>query len=163
MAVTDALHWFIGHDCPAPDPGLRYHAATGAHIAHMLRDAREDVDNGYVNIPIEFLELHHLGPADFDKPAYRDWVRQRVADARRHFEIGGRYLCQVGSLRCRLAGFAYEERFLWLLKAIERSQYVLRRAYPSPGLPRRTLSSLAAALITSQRRRPALRGGRVSP
>jgi phytoene/squalene synthetase len=159
VAVTDALHWFIGHGCPLPPLAQRYRAATGAHIVHMLRDAREDVLNGYFNIPKEVLDAGKMEPNDFDKRAYRHWVRDRVAEARRNFELGGQYLSRVGSLRCRLAGYTYQERFLWILKAVERNRFVLRLDYPTPGLPRRALSCLAATLI-SPRRRLSFRGGR---
>jgi len=30
---------------------MRYLAVTGAHITHMLRDAVEDAEAGYYNIP----------------------------------------------------------------------------------------------------------------
>src|SRR5262249_5244598 len=55
VAVTEALHYFIGHNDPAPLCHERYLAATGAHIVHMLRDTFEDAEAGYFNIPSEVL------------------------------------------------------------------------------------------------------------
>jgi len=55
-AVTEALHYFIGHSCQSPQDGTRYLAASAAHIAHMLRDTLEDIQTGYFNIPIEVVE-----------------------------------------------------------------------------------------------------------
>src|SRR6185369_5839891 len=37
-AVTEAMHYFIGHGCYAPQNKARYLAVTAAHITHMLRD-----------------------------------------------------------------------------------------------------------------------------
>ena len=54
-AVTEALHYFIGHHAAAPSSELRYLAATGAHITHMLRDTVEDTTAGYYNIPGDYL------------------------------------------------------------------------------------------------------------
>ena len=128
-AVTDALHYFIGHNCPAPRSEARYLAATGAHIAHMLRDTFEDNEAGYFNIPREVLETHGITPHDVHHPAYRDWVRGRVRLARDCFQAGKAYLAQVVTPRCRLAGYAYIARFEWVLDVIERDGYLLRPEY----------------------------------
>src|SRR5262245_28465508 len=55
VAVTEALHHFIGHNCASPHGQIRYTAVTGAHITHMLRDALEDANLGYYNIPSELI------------------------------------------------------------------------------------------------------------
>lgn len=125
-AVTEALHYFIGHNCSSPRNATRYLAVTAAHITHMLRDTREDVEAGYFNIPAEFLEARAMGPADLDHEGYRQWVRSRVRLAREYFAAGRKYLAQIESLRCRLAGYAYMKRFEGVLEAIERDDYRLR-------------------------------------
>lgn len=125
VAVTEALHYFIGHGLPAPHSPARYLAVTAAHITHMLRDTREDVAAGYFNIPVEVLSAESLDPGDLARPAYRAWVRQRVLLARRGFELGKGYLAQVSNRRFRLAGFAYCARFEGVLDAIERNQHDL--------------------------------------
>ena len=63
-AVTEALHYFVGHDCSTPCCEERYLAAAGAHITHMLRDTLDDAAAGYYNIPREFLEAHAITPQD---------------------------------------------------------------------------------------------------
>ena len=63
-------------------------------------------------------------------PAYREWVEERVLQARQCFSLGRQYLAQVESLRCRLAGYAYIARFEWMAYAIERDGFLLREAYP---------------------------------
>ncbi|HVU13009.1 MAG TPA: squalene/phytoene synthase family protein [Phototrophicaceae bacterium] len=128
--VTEALHYFIGHNDNAPHTDERYLAVTGAHITHMLRDTCEDSAAGYFNIPCEFLEAHRLDPCAVQNDAYREWVESRVRLARRCFEAGKRYLAQVRNRRCRFAGYAYMTRFEHVLDTIEHDGYRLRAAYP---------------------------------
>jgi phytoene/squalene synthetase len=129
-AVTDALHYFIGHEGAPCQAHARYFPAVGAHITHMLRDTVEDVGLGYFNIPREFLQAHGIAPGDIASAPYRDWVKRRVNLARRYFDDGVQYLDQVQNLRCRVAGYAYIARFVGLLDTITQEDYLLRRAYP---------------------------------
>ncbi|MBI5933531.1 MAG: squalene/phytoene synthase family protein [Chloroflexi bacterium] len=129
VAVTEAMHYFIGHDCYAPRDETRMLAVAAAHITHMLRDTFDDVQAGYFNIPLEILEASHVTPQDVRSDAYRAWVRGRVQLARSYFEAGRDYLNRVANPRCRLAGYAYMARFEWLLDTIEREEFVLRPAY----------------------------------
>lgn len=128
-AVTEAMHYFIGHDCPAPQDDTRYHAVTAAHITHMLRDTFDDIRAGYYNIPREVLEADRIGAAEISSKPYREWVKSRVELARKYFKAGRAYLLQVESARCRIAGFAYASRFEGVLKAIEKDGYLLRDSY----------------------------------
>lgn len=130
VAVTEAMHYFIGHDDYSPQDETRYFAVTGAHITHMLRDAIEDAGVGYYNIPKEYLENHGISPADVSHDAYRAWVSEQVKLARRCFAIGRTYMARVENLRCRLAGYAYIARFEVVLNAVEKEGYLLRAAYP---------------------------------
>lgn len=129
-AVTEALYYFIGHDDPSPCHETRYLAVTAAHITHMLRDALEDADHGYFNIPGEYLTARGISPQAIKSPAYREWVCGRVQLAREYFRAGRECTAQVKNLRCRLAGYAYTARFEWMLNAIERDNYCLRFEYP---------------------------------
>ena len=129
MAVTEALHYFIGHEAASPHGPARYLAAEGAHIVHMLRDAVEDSTLGYFNIPSEYIKASGISPEDVDSEAYQAWVRSRVQLARSYFEAGRSYLAKVQSRRCRLAGRAYMARFEMVLDSIERDGYRLRREY----------------------------------
>lgn len=146
-AVTEALHYFIGHDDFAPVSSNRYCAAIGAHITHMLRDALDDTRAGYYNIPREVLQAHHLEPDQVEHPAYRAWVAQRVQQARACFRAGRDYLAQVQNLRCRAAGCLYIARFEGLLDVIERDGYCLRREYPSREKWQVGLGIAGAALV----------------
>lgn len=128
-AVTEAMHYFIGHAEPAPRHPARYLAVTAAHITHMLRDTREDVAAGYFNIPREHLQARGITAHDVDSRAYREWVCSRVQLARQYFRAGRQYLAQVRNWRCRLAGHAYAARFEWMLRVIERDYYCLRSEY----------------------------------
>lgn len=130
-AVTESMHYFIGHNdyTPRPHDETRYLAVTGAHITHMLRDTLDDLQTGYYNVPREVLEENHISPQDVRSDAYRTWVRSRVRLARECFRAGREYLARVENLRCRLAGFAYTARFEWLLDTIEEEGYLLRPEY----------------------------------
>ena len=128
-SVTEAMHYFIGHNYPSPRSEARYLAATAAHITHMLRDTYEDTAAGYYNIPREVVALYGIHPGDITSEPYRAWVRQRVELARRYFQSGKEYLSQVENSRCRIAGYAYTARFEWVLDVIERDDYLLRANY----------------------------------
>jgi phytoene/squalene synthetase len=155
-AVTEAMHYFIGHHRYSPHDETRYLAVTGAHIVHMLRDTFDDLQTGYYNIPHEVLAAGRIEPHDVHSRAYRTWVGSRVQLARRCFQAGKRYLARVQEPRCRLAGFAYTARFEWLLDTIEKEGYVLRpqyteRKHVATGL-RMGLSTLSA-LVNFPRKR----------
>jgi len=129
-AVMEAIHYFIGRGCYAPQNEARYLAVTAAHITHMLRDTFDDLQAGYYNIPHEVLDMNHITPQDVRSGAYRAWVWSRVQLARTYFKMGREYLNQVENPRCRLACLAYTARFECVLDSIEREEYLLRAAYP---------------------------------
>ena len=129
VAVTEAIHYFIGHGAFAPRDATRYLAVSAAHITHMIRDTYDDVRAGYYNIPREVLEANHIDPQDVHSEAYRNWVRSRVQLARVYFQAGRIYYRRVQNPRARLAGCAYMARFEWLLDTIEREGFVLRPQY----------------------------------
>jgi phytoene/squalene synthetase len=124
-AVMDGLTYFIGHRDAYPETAARYKAVAAAHISHMLRDADEDVAGGYVNIPREVLEAHHLAPADMLAPEYRAWVRDRVALAETLFHDGKRYIRGLPNVRSRIAGLAYCASFEAVLRRVARNDYAL--------------------------------------
>jgi phytoene/squalene synthetase len=129
VAVTEALHYFIGHDDYTPHDATRYLAVSAAHIAHMLRDTAEDMQLGYYNIPREVLEANHIWTQEIKSEAFPSWVKSRVDLAREYFEAGKAYFAQVQNPRCRLAGMAYISRFEWVLDTIESEGYRLRPQY----------------------------------
>ncbi|MFH1908341.1 MAG: squalene/phytoene synthase family protein [Chloroflexota bacterium] len=129
VAVTEALHYFIGHGSPSPRGEARYIAVSGAHITHMLRDTLDDAAAGYFNVQREFLETHQSAPQDVSGEAYRAWVKSRVRLARACFAAGREALAQVQNLRCRISGHAYIARFEAVLDVIEQDDYRLRSEY----------------------------------
>lgn len=129
-AITEALHYFIGHDDRPARTEARYQSVYGAHVVHMLRDAIEDTAVGYYNIPRETVDAHQLNLQDVDHPAYQAWVAARARLAQKYLKNGRNYIAQVKCLRCRLAGFAYTARFEWMLRVIEQDGYRLRTNYP---------------------------------
>jgi phytoene/squalene synthetase len=158
-AVTEAMHYFVGHCCYSPHNEARYLAVTAAHITHMLRDTIDDIQAGYFNIPREVLQANHISPEDVGSDAYREWVRDRVSLARTYFEMGKVYLSQVQNLRCRLAGFAYTARFEGVLDIIEQDGFLLRAAYPELNV----LGAIARALGSVHLWRIKWHGERVMP
>jgi phytoene/squalene synthetase len=128
-AVTDAIQYFVSNGHPYPDDPKRYLAATAAHITHMLRDLVLDLDEGYVNIPCEYLEENDLDPKDVENPHMRAWVKSQVEHARQNFLQGKKYLDQLEVLRCKIAGYWYCARFECVLTAIEKDGYILRANY----------------------------------
>lgn len=154
VAVTEALHYFIGCDQYAPNDTTRYLAVSAAHVTHMLRDAAEDLAAGYYNIPREYLETYGISPWDMSSSAYRRWVRERVQLAQDGFRAGKVYLAQVENWRCRLAGYAYMARFEGVLTAISREGYQLRPAYNERKTVRGGLRIGASVLSLMLRNRP---------
>jgi phytoene/squalene synthetase len=130
IAVTEAMHYFIGHNQPTSHGESRYLSVIAAHIAHMLRDTCEDIDAGYINIPQEFLSTHGIGPEAIESESYREWVKERIQLARFFFKTGEEYLGHIKNLRCRIAGYAYMARFVGILDTIEKEGYQLRSTYP---------------------------------
>ena len=129
VAVTDAIQHFIGNGHAYPEDEVRYLAANAAHITHMLRDYVEDIEEGYFNIPVEYLEQHNIQPEDIENEAFKEWVKQRVTLAREYFDQGKRYLDKLDVLRCKLAGHWYCLRFDGVLETIEEDGYLLRTNY----------------------------------
>ncbi len=133
VAVTEAMHYFVGHGQSPPHDEARYQAVTGAHIAHLLRDTLEDVQAGYFNIPQEYLAANGIDPDDVESDAYRAWVQERAKLARACFKSGKAYLAGLTSIRCRIAGYAYVARFEMVLDVLKRREYRLAPGYPQAG------------------------------
>jgi phytoene/squalene synthetase len=128
-AVTEAVYTFMGDWCGAPRIVERYFAADAAHIAHMLRDMHEDLETGYINIPIDVIPGERVDTKILKQESVKRWVHGRVELARRYFKEGDEYLRTIKNPRCRMAGAWYATRFVGVLDAIEREDYVLRRDY----------------------------------
>lgn len=136
VAVTDAIQHFIGHGHPYPEDERRYQAATAAHIVHMLRDMLGDIQEGYINIPSEYLIEKGISPKDIRSLAalcepvvLRDLVKGQIELARSYFAAGKEYLDTLDVLRCKLAGYWYCLRFEGVMDAVEADDYILRAEY----------------------------------
>lgn len=129
FSVTDGIQYFVGNGHPYPRAEGQYLAAMGAHIAHLLRDMLNDIADGFVNIPSEYLEKYNLEPNAINHTAYKEWVRERVGQARHLFFEGKRYLDSLDVLRCKIVGHWYCARFEGVLNMIDRDGYVLRESY----------------------------------
>lgn len=136
-SVTDGIQYFVGNSYAYPQGPDRYSAAEAAHITHLLRDTTADTEDGFINIPKEYLERHGIGPSDYSSEPYRNWVKARVSRARADFSRGKSYLESLGNLRCKIAGLWYCARFEGVLDTIEKDGYILRQEY----LERRNIST----------------------
>lgn len=129
LAVTDAIQYFIKNGYPYPEDERRIAGARAAHITHMLRDLREDLPEGYANVPKEYLERHRIEPEAIESPAFREWVRSRVEEAREDFRLGKTYIDDLDVLRTKIAARWYCARFEHILDTIEKDGYRLRADY----------------------------------
>ena len=129
VAITDAIQYFIHNGHPYPESEFRYLAANAAHITHMLRDMRADMDEGYINIPREYLDSQATNSQDVSSEPFRSWVRYRVKLARAFLRCGKYYLDGLDVINCKIAGYWYCARFEPVLDRIERDDYLLRPVY----------------------------------
>jgi phytoene/squalene synthetase len=129
-AVMDGFQYFIGNSHPYPKTPDRTLSVLGAHGTHMLRDMREDLAAGYINLPSEYFPSGGLRADDLDGEPLRSWVKKEVARSRSLLRDGRRYIDSLGVLRCKLAGVWYCARFERVLDLIERDGYRLRTDYP---------------------------------
>ncbi|MGB7095776.1 MAG: squalene/phytoene synthase family protein [Anaerolineales bacterium] len=128
-SVTDGLQYFIGNGHLYPSGEHKYSAAIAAHITHLLRDMLPDTQDGFINIPDEYLDTHHITHDDVGSNAYRTWVRNRVQLARDNFRLGKLYLDELDVLRTKIAGYWYCTRFESVLDTVEKDDYQLRSEY----------------------------------
>ena len=136
VAVTECIQHFIGHDHDYLDDERRYLAATAAHIVHMLRDMLDDIQEGYINIPREYLAEQGIAPENLQSLAalceptvLRNFVKAQIELARSYFALGKEYLDTLDVLRCKIAGHLYCLRFEGVMDTIENDGYVLRAEY----------------------------------
>lgn len=128
-SVTDAIQYFIRNGHKYPEAESRCLAATAAHITHMLRDMQNDIDEGFINIPVEYLDANGLVVEALSDDQLRDWICTQVTLARQYFQFGKQYLGSLDVLRCKIAGYWYCTRFEVILDCIERDNFALRREY----------------------------------
>jgi phytoene/squalene synthetase len=145
-SVIDGLLYFIGNDHNYPNTKNKYHAVIGAHITHLLRDMLQDIDNGFINIPNEYLKTHDISPEDINKNRFKAWVESRVKTARNYFLEGKRYLDSLGVLRSKLVGYWYIARFEGVLNIIEQDKYKLRYDYNEHRKPATILKIISQSI-----------------
>ncbi|NMB83949.1 squalene/phytoene synthase family protein [Candidatus Roizmanbacteria bacterium] len=128
-AVTDGIEHFINHGTESPDSAEHYLAANAAHITHMLRDFKEDLEIGMINIPKEYLARWNIETTDFDSSAFRSWVKQRTVLARGYFRLGKQYIFRLPVFKRKLAACWYCNRFETVLDKIEKGGFMINRDY----------------------------------
>jgi phytoene/squalene synthetase len=128
-SVVDGLLYFIGNGRQYPNSENKYQAGIAAHISHLLRDMRQDDEDGFINIPQEYLSANEIDHKDIRASAYRAWVKKRVKLAREYFTEGKQYLNGLDNLRAKVVGHWYCARFEVVLNTIESDGFVLRNEY----------------------------------
>ncbi|MFC2054895.1 squalene/phytoene synthase family protein [Chloroflexota bacterium] len=128
-SVTDGLQYFINNNYSYPKTDNRLSAALGAHITHLLRDMLIDIDDGFINIPHEYMEIRGNGTKEVESHFFRSWVKSRVELARYYFSEGKCYLGELDVLRCKIVGYWYCARFESVLDTIKRDDFILRSNY----------------------------------
>lgn len=124
-AVTDCIEYFIGEpESKSKLHKYHYHAATAAHMVHMLRDYTEDVGNGFINIPKEYLNKTNLSETEFDSPKFRLWVKQRSLLAQKYFRYGKVYIDKLPNVKQKMAARWYCCRFDNVLRELEKNGYM---------------------------------------
>ena len=53
-----------------------------------LKWIHQDLQNGFINVPKEYIELYGIDLSQIDSAAFRAWVRERTAKAREYFMKG---------------------------------------------------------------------------
>ncbi len=130
-AVTDCIQYFIGSTDGYTDSPNKYKAAIAAHIVHLLRDLKKDIQSGFINIPREYLEKKGIDILDINDQKIGEWVKGSVTKARSYFAEGKSYIRSLSAFRCKLAAMLYCLRFEPLLSIIEKDNYTLRQNYRS--------------------------------
>ncbi|TAI47362.1 squalene/phytoene synthase family protein [Flagellimonas allohymeniacidonis] len=146
-STTDGLQYFIGNKHQYPVAKNQYSAAKAAHIVHLLRDTVEDLQNGFINIPKEYIELYGINISQLESPAFRAWVRERTAKAREYFIEGKHYLETLNIFRCKTVGLWYCARFEPILDKIENENYLLKRTYEENGTSSRLFKIARLTLV----------------
>jgi len=150
-STTDGLQYFIGNDQKYPIAENQYLAAKAAHIIHLLRDMVDDLQNGFINIPEEYLKLHDIEPHQIENPVFKAWVHHRIDKARKYFKEGKLYLESLEVLRCKTVGLWYCARFEKVLDKIEQEGYMLRDGYNERKRGSNILKMARLALFTPLR------------
>lgn len=129
MAVTDGIEYFVNHNFNYPRSDDHYRAGIAAHIIHMLRDYREDIDEGFINIPKEYLQKHQIQPGDLHSASFRDWVKDQTSLARNNLRLGKQYISMLPVLKGKIVAYLYCARFEMFLNIFEKDGLNLRRHY----------------------------------
>ncbi len=107
-------------------------------LTNILRDVREDAENGRVYLPAEELRAFAVDPAGFasgaESPRFREMMRFQAERARRYYDES-RPLLDMVDRSCRASLWALIEIYSRLLDRIAASGFdVLRRRVRVPGL-----------------------------
>lgn len=117
------------------EPGYKYqHAdsllAHACHLAHMLRDFKEDIDLGYINLSKEEIKRYGIELNRISDPNLKIWLKDKIKLIKEHFTKGKTALDKNPILRIKLMGYLYCFRYETVIQQIEEGGYRLKDEYP---------------------------------
>jgi phytoene/squalene synthetase len=124
-AVTDCILHFIENKINYNFSPSIYKAAIAAHMIHMLRDFKEDIKTGFINIPKEYIYKNSINIKDVTDYQIKSWVKEIVVQAKSNFSEGKAYILHMKGFKRKIAAILYCHRFEPMLHAIEENDYIL--------------------------------------
>lgn len=111
------------HKAPSNEGQLKA-VARAACQAYMLRDLREDLKKGYINVDEESIKLFEIDIRDPESNNFRDWIKERVQQLERQLKAFTRILREEQCFRNRLILLLFLEPRRHVLRRIRGNQFV---------------------------------------
>jgi len=126
-SYTRLLLYFIEprYECRQEDVLL----AHASHLAHMLRDLKEDKELGYINISQEDMVGYKLQSTDCSDSGFKEWLKVRVQLIKKYFKNAKKTLNKNHLFLIKLTGYLYSSRYETVIRQIEENGYVLKTRY----------------------------------
>lgn len=104
--------------------------AHACHLAHMLRDFKEDQRLGYINISKEEIAQYNIQLNKIPDEGFQEWLRDRIKIIQSHFKKGKAELDKNPILRTKIMGYLYCFRYEAIIRQIKEAEYQLKNKYP---------------------------------
>jgi phytoene/squalene synthetase len=128
-SYAKGAHYFSTGSQIKHNPDHLTKAAFAAHLVHILRDLKEDIQEGFINIPKEELSAFRIGLQDLDSYEFRSWVRYRLRRAKKIFRESKKMAKNINNRRERISFYIYCLRYEYVMNKIKKDDYILRRSY----------------------------------
>ncbi len=128
-SYAKGVHYFSSGFPINKNPNHLTKAAFAAHLVHILRDLKEDIDEGFINIPKEELAAFRINLQNLDSYDFRSWVRYRLHRAQKIFRSSKKMAKRLKNRGERISFYIYCLRYEYVMKKIKKDDYILRRSY----------------------------------